>query len=216
MKERLSLKLLTGCFIAASLLTGIQEVRAEGGFEDGFLVRVRGIAVAPDESSFVTPIGGDVTIDTAYVPELDISYFLNKNFAVELILATSEHDAGATGTTLGNLDLGDFWLLPPTLLAQYHLPLGKKFKPYVGTGINYSMTYGEDAAGGTVTDFELDNGIGWAAQVGIDYMIDEHWLINADVKKLWVNLDARLNNGAITADIDVDPWIIGFGVGYRF
>lgn len=216
MHRNLRLKLLSGFLVLAALLTGGHEAVAADGWTDGLMVRVRGIAVVPDESSSITTIGGSVAIDDAYMPELDISYFVNDNIAFELILATTEHEADANATSLGNLELGDFWLLPPTLLAQYHLPLGDNFRPYVGAGINYTITYGEDPAGGVVTDFELDNGLGWAAQIGFDYMLDEHWLINADVKKLWLNLDAKVNGGAIRADIDVDPWIFGIGVGYRF
>ncbi|MBP7763462.1 MAG: OmpW family protein, partial [Alphaproteobacteria bacterium] len=37
-----------------------------------------------------------------------------------------------------------------------------------------------------------------------------------DVKKLWLDVDASLNNGAIQADVDMDPWIVGAGVSYRF
>lgn len=216
MKKRNSLRLLFGLLIFAPLVTGMQESKAEDDWTDGFLVRARGIAILPDESSSVTPIGGDINIDDAYVPELDFSYFFNDNIALELIAATSKHDAEANGTSLGDLDLGDFWVLPPTLLAQYHLPLGSNFKPYVGAGINYTIIYNEDAAGGTVTDLEVDNGFGWAMQAGVDYMLDEHWLINVDVKKIWLNLDAKVNGGAVRADIDLDPWIFGFGVGYRF
>jgi len=197
-------------------MSASEKALAQEHWTDGFLVRARGIAVVPDESSSVTPIGGEIKIDNAVVPELDVSYFFTENIALELIAATSKHDARANGTALGNLDIGDFWILPPTLLAQFHLPLGKNFKPYVGAGINYTITYGEDAAGGPITDFDLDNGFGWAAQIGVDYMLDEHWLINADIKKIWLNLDAKVNNGAVRADIDVDPWIFGIGLGYRF
>ena len=100
-------------------------------------------------------------------------------------------------------------------MAQYHFPIGEKFKPYVGAGVNYTVVYGEDAAAG-FSSLEIDNGFGWGLQVGVDYMLDEHWAINADVKKLWLNVDASVNNGMVRADIDVDPWIFGVGIGYRF
>jgi outer membrane protein len=198
-----------------SVLALADQAFAQDDWTKGFLIRARGIAVVPDESSTVTPIGGEVKIDNAVAPELDLSYFFTENLALEVIAATTKHDARASGTSLGNLDLGEFWILPPTLLAQFHLPLGN-FKPYIGAGVNYTITYGEDAAGGPVDDLDIDNGFGWAAQIGVDYMLDEHWLINADIKKLWLNLDAKVNNGAARADIDVDPWIFGIGVGYRF
>ena len=190
---------------------------AEEDWTDGFMLRVRGIAVVPDESSSVgAGVGGSVEIDDAIVPELDISYFFTENFALELILATAEHSATLKNSpVLGpSTKLGDFWILPPTLLAQYHLPMGERFKPYVGAGVNYTIVYGVDEAPG-ITSLDIDNGVGFALQAGVDYMLDDHWFVNADVKKLWLNVDATVN-GAVPADIDVDPWIIGFGFGYRF
>jgi len=52
--------------------------------------------------------------------------------------------------------------------------------------------------------------------VGTDYWINDNWGVNLDVKKLFLNIDGKLNDGAVTADIDLDPWIIGAGVSYRF
>ena len=60
------------------------------------------------------------------------------------------------------------------------------FQPYVGIGVNYTAFFDEgvssdlEAAFGS-GDLELDDSIGLAAQVGFDYAIDEHWLLNASV-----------------------------------
>lgn len=56
----------------------------------------------------------------------------------------------------------------------------------------------------------------YALQVGADYKLDAHWLLNADVKKIFLNTDVSVNNGAVRADVDLDPWVFGLGVGYRF
>ena len=173
-------------------------------------IRVRSIAVVPQESSTGT-IAGEATADNAYMPELDISYFFNDNFAIELILATSKHDMGWQP---GALDLGHVWVLPPTLTAQYHFTPQSWFSPYVGAGLNYTFFYNEDP--GAFTSVEYKNGMGYALQAGIDFKVDEHWMLNADVKKVFLNTDVSVNNGAVRADVDLDPWIIGLGVGYRF
>lgn len=51
---------------------------------------------------------------------------------------------------------------------------------------------------------------------GFDYWLNDRWGVNFDVKKIFLNIDAESNNGAITADIDLDPWIVGADVAYRF
>ena len=89
-------------------------------------VRLRGVAVQPSEKAEVSTIGGDVNISNSFIPELDFTYFFNKNVAAELILGTAKHDVKAINTVAGDIDLGSAWLLPPTLTAQYHFYLSDK------------------------------------------------------------------------------------------
>lgn len=85
----------------------------------------------------------------------------------------------------------------------------------MGAGLNYSILYGEDAKNG-FNDLHVDNGFGYAVQAGFDYWVSENWGVNLDVKKIWLNVDAKSNGGAVRADIDLDPWLIGAGVSFRF
>lgn len=179
-------------------------------------VRVRGLYVVPDESADISLIGGDVDIEEDTVPELDITYFFTENFGVELILGTTNHGVEAVNTAAGKVDLGEVSLLPPTLTVQYHFLPHERFRPYVGVGLNYTIFYNEDAPGGVVTDIDYDDSFGYALQAGIDIMVNDNWFVNLDVKKLFLNTDVSLNDGVITADVDIDPWIYGFGFGYRF
>jgi outer membrane protein len=58
-----------------------------------------------------------------------------------------------------------------------------------------------------------------AGQIGFDYMIDRHWGINFDVKKIYIEPKATvtlLPATPLTANVKIDPWIIGTGVTYRF
>jgi outer membrane protein len=183
---------------------------------DPWLVRVRALALAPDASSSITGIGGSVDADNDYVPELDITYSFNKNWAAELILAPTRHDMRDNGSPLGNVDLGRVSLLSPILTLQYHLFPERSFRPYVGAGVNYTTFYDEAAAGGAVTAIDYEDNFGWALQVGFDAAIDEHWALNFDLKKVFLNTDVSLNGGAILADVDLDPWIFSVGIGYRF
>lgn len=203
--------ILKGLVCAGLLQFSAGSVLADD--ESPWLVRVRLINVAPEESSS-TSIGGAVAVDNTLVPELDISYFWTDNFATELILATSKHNVGAVGTSLGDLDAGHVWVLPPTLMMQYHLNPNGQFRPYVGAGINYTIFYSEDA--GSLSDISYDNGFGYAFQAGFDFGLNEHWALNADVKKLYLNTDVSINGGGVTADVDLNPWVFGAGLAYRF
>ncbi len=190
-----------------------------------FVMRMRAIGVIPDEggaaSDGTTVIGGDTSLDTDFVPELDFTYFITDNIAAELILATTIHQASVVGSTLGNVDLGTVRLLPPTLMLQYHLLPKGDISPYVGVGVNYTIFY--DKSGGignsavNVSSIDYSNGFGYGFQLGVDMKIDDKWHLNADMKKIFLSTDINLNKGAVKVNnADVDPWIIGIGVGYTF
>ncbi len=185
--------------------------------DDPWRVRVRALAVAPAESADVSTIGGDVSISTTFVPEVDISYFFTEHIAAELIAAVTPHTVSSKGSSLGSTtNLGDVWLLPPTITLQYHFQPEEKFKPYLGAGINYTMFFGENEGDAIINDIEYDDSFGLAFQAGFDYAIGKDWGMNVDVKHILINTDVSINNGAINADVDIDPWIVGIGAYFKF
>ena len=173
-------------------------------------IRARAIGVIPDESANLTGLTGSIEIEDDWEPEVDFTYFLNNNWSVELIAATTRHEVMATA----GVDLGTVWLLPPTLLLQYRFDTTANWQPYIGAGINYTVFYNEETPGNFKIDY--DDSLGFALQTGVDIMIDEHWLLNVDVKKLWLSTDVSVMSGAVTAEVDINPWIFGVGFGYRF
>jgi len=200
-------------------------------------IRLRAIGVIPEESATIGVIGGDININNAYVPELDITYFLAKNFSAELILGTSKHDIKTKGPDLSavggassaDVNLGSVWLLPPTLTLQYHIPTGTAFKPYVGAGLNYTIFYSANK-GPVVEGISYEDRFAFAAQAGIDYDISKKVFLNIDLKKLLLSTTATVDVANLTpadspglapvlrninADTKINPWIIGVGVGYR-
>lgn len=184
-----------------------------------WMIRGRALVVLPDESAKLraagTPIfGGNVDISTSVVPELDISYFFTKNIAAELILGVTPHKVKGAGTLTGT-PIGNAWLLPPTLMLQYHFTDLGPIKPYVGVGVNYTIFFDEKARG-DFTSFKLKDQAGLALQAGIDFMLDEHWGLNVDVKKIFLEPKVVLYPGPVTGKVKIDPWLIGAGVTYKF
>lgn len=65
---------------------------------------------------------------------------------------------------------------------------------------------------------KLDNSFGWAAQAGVDIGVDENWFVNLDVKYIDLDVDAKITTGGTrrTTEVEINPVIVGAGVGYRF
>ncbi len=215
MKKTLCIILL---LFTISQINLFAQANSSGDLYSKWSFRLRGIVVMPDEGADIESIGGDVDISTSFVPEFDITYYFTKNWAAELILGTTKHDVKAVHTAAGEIDLGEVWLLPPTLSLQYHFNT-TAFKPYLGAGINYTIFYSVDE-GPVVDDMDYDNSLGFSCQAGLDYMISDKWFINIDIKKLFLQTDATVNAttalGAIVgADVDINPWILGIGLGIR-
>lgn len=194
----------------------------------GWAVRLRALGVVPNEGSsdwrldHVPLAGAGLSIDSSIVPELDISYFFTRNIAVELILGVTPHDVNGGGPTLAGDQIGSVWLLPPTLLLQYHFDAGRGIKPYVGAGVNYTFFYNESSGTshlGPLSNFTLSDNWGWALQAGVDIPLGRNWFFNIDVKRIWLDTNAKVDVGGlgrVTADVTIDPWLIGVGVGYKF
>jgi outer membrane protein len=218
---------------AAVSATGAMAADLGGSYKDapvyetewgaGWMIRGRILGVIPDEDSSDWVVGGratpglDLSVDNSIVPELDFTYFFNKNLAIEAIAGVTPHTITGEKGLAGNGDIGDVWLLPPTVLLQYHFDLGNGIKPYVGAGVNYTVFFNEDASG-PYNNLKLDNAFGFAAQAGVDIHLQGNWFLNVDVKKIWLDTDATVNLGTtpVSTHVDLDPLIIGVGLGYRF
>jgi hypothetical protein len=98
-----------------------------------FMIRVRPIGVLPPASS-VSLIGGHVDVTKTPAPEIDLCYFMTDTIEVEGIAASTRHWVSAVGTALGRIDVGNAWVLPPTVTVQHHfLPHGT-LSPCVDAG----------------------------------------------------------------------------------
>jgi outer membrane protein len=187
----------------AGAVAGTAVPAQAGDYSGDFMVRVQGTVVNPDVDSDFP--GLDVSDEV--IPALTLSYFFNKNIAVELFCCFAKHQAELNGS-----DVGDFWIFPPALTLQYHFDSMGAFKPYVGAGIQYIAPFDEESILGNL---EIEDALGFTLQAGVDIEIGQGWYLNADVKKTFIEHDIDLNGSRLTT-IDLDPWIFSLGVGYRF
>jgi len=169
------------------------------------------------DNAIRTAAGADtglkVDVGDSVMPTLGFTYFLTDHLAVEAILGTTRHQIRAQGGAT-DVAVHETWVLPPVVTLQYRPLTHGRVSPYVGAGVNYMIFYsGKDKNNFSV---DLDDGFGYALQAGADVGIQGPWSLNLDVKKIWFNTDASINNGALKSSVDLDPWVVSVGVSRRF
>ena len=193
--------------IAAAVLATLfsSAAFAQQTTEGPWMVRARAVHL---DSANGDSTGLGLSVNNKWMPELDISYFVNKNVAVELVLTLPQkHTVYLNGTAIGTLKH-----LPPTLMGQYHFDMNG-FKPYVGAGVNFTRFSSVDVLGGVATV----NKNSWrpALQVGVDVPLSKGLYLNLDVKKVYISTDV-LAAGTKVGKFKVDPLLVGVGFGWRF
>lgn len=212
---------LGGMAAAGMLLAGGSAMAQDAprGKQAGDIVLGLGaIGVVPTNgSNRVELIGGTAHASASATPQVDISYFFSRNISVNLIAATSRHDLQVRNSALGNVNLGRVWALPPTVTFQYHPLPASRISPYVGVGVNTTFFYGYGGAmTAPVNRVRVNTTAGIALNAGVDYEITPHWLANLDVK--WINMQpgVSVNSGLIHTRANLNPFVIGASVRYRF
>lgn len=153
----------------------------------------------------VAKVDSDTQLGATFV------YMIDNSIGFEVLAATPfSHEITAGGTKIGETKH-----LPPTVSIQYYFNATSKLRPYVGAGLNYTTFFNDKTIPSLGGDLELDDSFGLAAQVGIDYDIDEKWFVSADVR--YINIETTATNSAAgTADVEINPTVFSFGVGYKF
>ena len=194
---------------------------AQAGDNNGnVMVRVLATGVLPDTDA--GPITGGVTapansyeVSDELIPALTLSYFVTRNWALELFCCFAKHNIDGKGALAG-VNFGDTLIVPPAVTLQYHLDPIAGWKPYAGVGFQYINFFdtSSNALGGSM---DIDDAFGFTLQAGVDVELGSGWYLNADLKKTWLDTSWTINNGGvITGSFDLDPWIVSAGLGYRF
>ncbi|MDO8719058.1 MAG: OmpW family outer membrane protein [Polaromonas sp.] len=190
--------------VLSILLSGaaIAQQAAEGPW----MVRARAVHL-DSVNGDGTGLGLGLSVNNKWMPEVDFSYFLDKNVALELVLTVPQkHTVYSNGADIGSLKH-----LPPTLMVQYHFPMSG-FKPYVGAGVNYTRFSSVNLPAGV--DIERSSW-GPALQAGVDIPLSGNLSLNLDVKKVYIRTDVSVA-GVNRGTFKIDPVLFGVGLGWRF
>jgi outer membrane protein W/outer membrane protein OmpA-like peptidoglycan-associated protein len=205
--------------VAAALAGPAAAVAQDAGTYDPgkWLFRVGMSQVNPD--SYNLDLGGSaLVVDSDLSPTATVEYFLTKHIGTELLVAwpfTHGIDLDTGSRPLDRVATTD--LLPPALSLNWHFNPEGMFRPYIGAGVMYALFSGEETRGAlSGSRVKLDDAIGATGQVGVDIgNKTSNWFFNANVRYVDLSTDVELDGGGI-GEAELNPWIYGLHVGYRF
>ena len=153
----------------------------------------------------------DVDSSVSLTPS--VTYMATGNLGIELLAAWPySHDIELKGAG----QIAETKHLPPTLSAQWHFnPIGR-FQPYVGLGVNWTIFFDEDVE----PLLTSARSIRWVLSFTADFNVNENWLVNLDVR--WIDIESDLEatfddgSSADIGKVEIDPWLFGLNVGYKF
>ena len=212
-------KKIVSSLIATALLTTGFASSVSAHQAGDIIVRAGAVVVAPNESSQDVLGLGEFSVGDNTQLGLNFGYMLTDNIGIELLAATPfSHDVSLDGVG----KIAETKHLPPTLVAQYYFgDANSKLRPYIGAGVNFTNFFDNEFTndlGGALTDLSMTNSWGVAAQVGLDYQINDSWLVNASVWYAQISTDVKFNylGDAQKGETDIDPWVYMVSVGYTF
>jgi outer membrane protein len=162
--------------------------------------------------------GGSASVTNNTTVLFDIGYDPSPNTYVMLMAGIPpKPDLNGTGTVSPLGKLGSVRYGPAILTAGYRIPIPGKLQPYVGAGVAYAIIlHNYD---GAVSGLSVHNNFGYALQAGLEYPITQKWQAFADLKQLWLSVNADgLLGGVIpvSAKVKLDPTIVSAGIKFRF
>lgn len=221
---------IAAAVLSGIILTGIVSPASAGDSNGNFQAKVgiSGVWTDDNTNSLVTSGGADLlalgnsaSTDDMVLPTLTLTYFLNKNIAVELFCCFGQTSIVGEGGLAPNGELAETWMFPPILTLQYHFDGMGAFRPYVGAGVEW-IHYFDESVGSNglgVASVDLKDSFGFALQAGVDYDLGNGWSLGVDVKKVWEDTEITWTDAAgnrIVAEHDIDPLIATANLGYRF
>ncbi|GDX04070.1 outer membrane protein OmpW [Buttiauxella selenatireducens] len=210
------MKKLSVALLALTCLSGEALAHQQGEF----FMRAGSATVRPTEGSDNVLGMGGFSVSNNTQLGLTFDYMVTENIGIELLAATPFRHRVGLGPTG---DLATVRQLPPTLMAQWYFGDSKsKVRPYIGAGINYTTFFdadfnqtGKDAG---LSDLSVKDSWGAAGQVGLDYMVNQNWLLNMSVWYMDIDTEVKFKAGGEQQNIKtrIDPWVFMFSAGYRF
>ena len=177
-------------------------------------------ALYHSDAEIATPEGvipgasAKVSNNTTAIIELGYD-FTPRAFAMLMIGVPPRPRITATGSIAEAGELGAVTYGPAVLTGGFRLPIANRLQFYAGTGVVYAIILRNHDA--TISNLDVHNHFGYAIQTGLEYTLSPRWAIYADVKQLWLSVDATgvLGDIPVAAKLRLNPTLLSFGGKFR-
>ena len=164
-----------------------------------------------------TVAGSKADFDGTGAPTLGLAYNFNDNVSVEAWGAADKFEHRVTTAADGKIATADSQ--PYALSAQYHFrEADATVRPFVGLGYFQNNFDNEDQDGiGPYANDHLgvSTAKGPMATVGVDLNFTPRVFARLDARYLHGGSDIAVNDAKV-GDADLDPVVVGAGIGVRF
>jgi len=199
-----------GIALAAALLFGAAAHAEDAG---NWVVKLGAHNVDP-QSDNGKLANGALRVDAGSAASLTITAerLVTPNWGFEVLAALPfEHDVKLNGVKAATVKH-----LPPTFSLQYHFVPENVVSPFIGVGINFTTFFDERTTGPLHgAKLNLSDTWGPAAHAGVDFRLNDRWLVTLDTRWMKIDPDAKVN-GVKLGTVHIDPLVYGVAVGYRF
>ena len=223
-------RLLTGVVLLAAVCAPAVALAEDGDWlvSGDWLVRLGVHQLNPDKTNLPGVLGGDLVLDKAEALSLDAEYMVTEHIGVDLFVPTYfSLDVQLRRSSLGEVaKIGETDLWTPIVGLNWHFNPDGAIRPYLGVGATWANFSGEEISAPGVpanTRLDIEEVFGPAARAGVDIGTSEHWFLNLDVRYLWLDADVETivptgitNTTVPLGEANIDPWLYGIAVGYRF
>ena len=183
--------------------------------------------VRGDLSPYPQNVGA--TLSNVVTANFVAGVFVNPNWSFEIATGVPSYVSIKTkgfnplNPTLTNgTKLGEGLLSFVPVTVVYHFTQFGAFQPYLGAGLTPVFSLGNRNA--FLTGITVPSSIGGVAQAGFDYMIDRHWGVNFDVRKIFTYAEPTASGVALlpgayaysTLHTNYQPWTFSLDLVYRF
>jgi outer membrane protein len=197
------------CVLLIGLLAcSTQTALADGDFGSGrssgdgwWQARIRADYLSPSSQASTSGISGRL------YPEASVEWALGSRWSLEAAIGTPARIDDSINMSGERLSA-----MPSTLTGKFGLAASDRIRPYVGVGIHYTVLTLDHAVN---NDAVSGSRAGIALQAGLDTYVSDGVLVGLDLRYLTnVKLSGRLGGAYVSGDLN--PFIVGIGVGYRW